>query len=255
MDSVDYRKDGHIAYIGLNDTNNLNAINRTMAKELTIVWKDYRDDKDLWVAILYGHGKSFCAGANVKEMERGKWNFRQSLVYGDDRFLPSQHGVYKPIIGAAQRHVFGAGLMLLLECDVRIVADNVKIGLPEGKVNVPFLAAPFVFEYIPRAIAMEMVLTGEPIDAKKAYEIAIVNEIVPEDNLMRAAEKKAEMIFKCGPLANWAAKELSLRCRDMDSSSALALVEHIVTPIWNSEDSTEAKKAFIEKRKPVWKVK
>jgi enoyl-CoA hydratase/carnithine racemase len=254
MDTVLYKKKGHIAYISLNIPNNLNAINRRMTKELAEAWIEFRDDKDLWVAILTGEGKSFCAGVDVKEMERGKWVFRQSLVFGDDRIGPNNYRVWKPIIVAAQRHVYGAGLVLFLEADIKIVSNDLKLGIPEGRVNLPFLFAPFIFDYLPRTIATELILTGKPINAQKAYEVGLVNRVVSSDQLLPTAEKIAEDVCANGPLANWASKEMYCRCRNIDFESALMVVEHVAPPVWNSNDSIEAKQAFVEKRRPVWKV-
>jgi len=227
---------------------------RVMAQELARAWVDFRDDDNLWVAIVGGAGKSFCAGADVKEMERGEWRFRDSVLMGDDSALPHAYEVYKPIIGAVQGHVYGGGLVMFLECDIRLAADNAKLGLPEGRVNVPFLFAPFVFDYMPRAVACEMILTGKPLDLQRAYALGMVNRVVPEADLMAAAEEMAEQVCQMGPLANFTAKELYTRGRYLDFQGALDLLERITPPVWNSQDSKEAKQAFIEKRKPQWKL-
>jgi len=255
MTVVLYRKEGHIAYISLNLPESRNAINRAIARELAKIWVDFRDDDNLWVAILSGEGKSFCAGADVKEMERGRWQWCQSLIYGDDRIGPSNYKIWKPLIAAVHGHVYGAGLVLALECDIRVAADNALFGIPESRVNIPFLFAPFIADYMPRAIAAELTFTAKPLDAQRAYQLGLVNKVVPSDQLMPAAIIVAEEICENGPLSIWGSKELFCRCRDVDHESALALVEHIATPIFNAEDSVEAKQAFIEKRKPEWKLK
>lgn len=255
MSQVLYKKDGNIAYISLNRPENLNAINREMTRELAKIWVDFRDDVNLWVAIIGGEGKSFCVGADIKEMERGKWQFSQSLLFGDDRIGPSNYRIWKPLIAAVHGLVLGGGLVLALECDIRISSDDALFGIPEGKVNLPFLFAPFISDYIPRAIAAELMFTGKPIDAQRAYQLQLVNRVVPYSELMSSAINMAEEICTNGPLSNWAAKELFYRCRDMDYHSALSLVEHVAPPVWNAEDSIEAKQAFIEKRKPKWKLK
>jgi enoyl-CoA hydratase/carnithine racemase len=110
-------------------------------------------------------------------------------------------------------------------------------------------------DFFPRAIASEMLFAAKSIDAARAYRLGLVNKVVPEVELMAEAEKMAEDICNCGPLSVWASKELIIRTRAMDRKSALSLVEHIATPVWNSEDSIEAKKAFSEKRKPEWQLK
>jgi enoyl-CoA hydratase/carnithine racemase len=255
MPEVLYEKNGHLAFIRLNRPESLNAINRSLANELIKIWVDFREDKNLWVAVLSGEGKSFCAGADVKEMERGKWQFRQSLLFGDKPIGPSNYKVWKPIISATQGHVNGAGLWLACESDIIISTDTALFGTRETRANVPALIAPFLPDYLPRAIAAEILFSAKPITAQRGYQVGLVNKIVPEDQLMIEATNKAEEICDCGPLSVWASKELLVRTRDMDRQSALSLVEQIAPPVWNSEDSIEAKQAFIEKRKPQWKLK
>ncbi|BEQ14729.1 enoyl-CoA hydratase/isomerase family protein [Desulfoferula mesophila] len=255
MDKIIYEKRGHIAHITLNQPEKLNALGRTMARELSQAWVDFRDDDNLWVAILGGKGKSFCAGADVKEMERGEWRFRDSVLLGDDAALPHANDLYKPIIGAVQGHVYGGGLVMFLECDLRLAADNTKLGLPEGRVNVPFLFAPFIFDYIPRAIACEMILTGRPLQLQRAYDLGVVNRVVSQAELVNAAEEMAERVCQMGPLANFTAKELYTRGQRMSPQEAMTLLERLTPPVWNSQDSKEAKQAFIEKRSPRWQLK
>ena len=255
MPEIEYEKRGNIAYIRLNRPQSLNAINRSMGNALIDIWLDFREDKDIWVGILSGNGKSFCAGADVKEMERGKWEFRQSLLFGDKPIGPSNYRVWKPIIAATQGHVNGAGLWLALEADIRISADNALFGTREAKVNIPALVAPFLPDYLPRGIVSEILFTAKPINAQRAYQIGLVNKIVSESELMSEATKVAEEICACGPLSIWASKEMLLRTRDMDYQSALSLVEKISPPVWNSEDSVEARRAFMEKRKPKWRLR
>jgi len=254
MPLVLYEKKGHIAYIRLNRPESLNALSRAMVKEIAKIWADFRDDNNLWVAILSGEGKSFCSGADLKEMERGKWEFRQSLLFGDDRVCPVNYEVWKPIIAAVQGHANGAGLWLALDCDLRIAADDAIFGIREARANVPTLFAPFLPDYMPRAIAAELLFTANWIDAQRAYQVGLVNKVVPGSQLIPTATTIAEEICECGPLSIWASKELF--CRGyMDRQSTLALVKHIATPPWNAGDSIEGKQAFIEKRKPQWKLK
>ena len=255
MTDVLYEKKDHIAYVRLNRPESRNAINRSLTRELIRVWRDFREDSDIWVGILSGEGKSFCGGADLKEMERGQWRFRQSLLYGDERIGPSNYGVWKPIVGAVQGHVYGAGFLLALEADILVAAEDALFGIPETRVNVPVLMAPFIYDYLPRNIANEMMYTSKPIGAKKAYDVGVVNRIVPPEQILTTAKQIADDICLCGPLANQASKELALRCRNMNYQSAMALLEYIAPPVWNSEDSIEAKKAFFEKRPPNWKQK
>jgi enoyl-CoA hydratase/carnithine racemase len=255
MTEIIYEKKDNVAHIKLNRPESLNAINRALADELIKVWIDFRDDKNCWVAIVSGEGKSFCAGADIKEMERGRWEFRHSLLFGERPIGPSNYHVWKPIIGALHGHVNGAGLWLALECDIRLCAESAMFGTKEARVNIPALVAPFMADFFPRGIASEMLYAAKSIDASRAYELGLVNRVVGQGELMAEATRMAEDILECGPLSVWASKELSLRTRYMDYESALSLVEHVAPPVWNSEDSIEAKRAFIEKRKPVWKLR
>lgn len=255
MNKIIYRKQEHIAYISLNRPEKLNAINREMVKELAKVWIDYRNDDDLWVAILSGEGKSFCSGADIKEMNRGKWQLKDSMIFGDERVTPSSYQIWKPIIAAIHGYAFGAGLLLALESDIRIASENALFGLPESKVNIPTLFAPFISYYIPQAIAAELMYTSQPLNVQRAYQLGIVNTIVSDNKLISTAIIVAKQICKNGPLSIWVTKELYSRGRNMNYDSAIALIEHIATPVMNSDDSIEAKRAFIEKRKPIWKLK
>lgn len=255
MSEVIYEKKDHIAYIKLNRPESLNAINRSITRELAKVWVDFRDDDNLWVAILSGEGKSFCSGADIGGIDMGKWEFRKSLAYGDDRLLLSNYNVWKPVIGILHRHVYGIGMLLALECDIRIASDDVRFGLPEVKVNIPVVFAAVLSDYVARGVASELLLEGNAIDAERAYQLGLINKIVPYDQLVPTAESIAETLCSNGPLATRATKEIFCRTRDMDAASAIALTEHIVTPVFNSEDSVEAKQAFKEKRKPVWKLR
>jgi len=247
MEEVVFERNGHIAFMKLNRPDRLNAINREMRDKLVQSWIRFRDDQSLWVGIVCGEGRGFCSGADVREMERGQWKFRDSLLFGDKPLGPSSYNVWKPLIAATHGHVNGAGLWLALECDIRISCEDALFGASEAKVNVPALIAPFLSNYLPRAVAAELLYTGKPIDASRAYELGLVNRVVPKSAMIDEAMRVAESVCECGPLAVWASKELSMRTSHMDLRSALSLVEHIATPVWNSQDSIEAKQAFIEK--------
>jgi enoyl-CoA hydratase/carnithine racemase len=255
MSEVIYEKRGHIADIRLNRPNSLNAINQAVTKELMKIWCDFRDSNELWVAVLSGEGRSFSAGADVKEMEVGEWDIRQSFIFGDERLTPSNYNVWKPIIAAVQGHVYGVGLWLALECDLRIASKNAKFGTPEGRVGIVTVFAPFLPDYLPRGISNELLLTGEPMDAERAFQLGLVNKVVPNEELMQTAMATAEVICNNSPLAIWATKQLSLRSRGMDQARTIALIEEIATPISNSEDLMEGQRAFSEKRKPIWKLR
>lgn len=256
MLAVKYEKAGKIAVITLNRPERLNAIDLGTVEALTKIWIDFRDDDQLWVAILNGEGRSFCAGADVGKMDlREIWNIKKSLIYGDKKMGPSNHSIWKPIIAAVHGHVLGAGFYLALECDLIIAAEDAEFGLPEPRVGIPTLFASNLHNYLSPCLAMELLLTGERINAKRAYEMGLVNRVVPKHVLLDSAKSMAERVCQNGPLSVRAMKEVFQRSREMDSINKLALLEEIFTPVWNSEDATEGKRAFLEKRKPQWKCR
>jgi enoyl-CoA hydratase/carnithine racemase len=255
MSEVIYEKQGHVAHIKLNRPERLNAISRSMARELAEIWVDFRDDRDSWVAVLSGNGKSFCSGADMEEVGADTWDFRQSFAFGDDSLSPSKYHVWKPIIGALHRHVFGLGFWLALECDIRIASIDASFALPEAKINMPVLFTAWLSRFFPPGIVAELLLMARPINAQRAYELGLLNETVDYKDLISTATTMAQELCNNGPLAQRAVKEIYYRTLDMDYASALALTEHIVAPVFNSEDFAEAKRAFKEKRKPQWKLR
>jgi enoyl-CoA hydratase/carnithine racemase len=256
MSGVKYEKEGKIALITLNRPEKLNAIDLKTTEELIKIWVDFKEDGQLWVAILKGEGKSFCAGADVGKMDLGgTWNIKKSLIYGDKKMGPSNYRVWKPILAAVHGHVLGAGFYLALECDLIIAAEDAEFGLPEPKVGLPTLFTSNLHNYLSSCHAMELLLTAERIDAKRAYEMGLVNRVVSRDVLLDSAKSMAERICQNGPLSVRAMKEVFQRSREMDATSKLSLLEQIFTPVWNSEDAAEGRKAFQEKRKPQWKCR
>jgi enoyl-CoA hydratase/carnithine racemase len=256
MPAVKYEKEGKIAFITLNRPERLNAIDLETTKELIKIWVDFKGDDQLWVAILNGEGRSFCAGADVGKMDLGgTWNIRKSLIYGDKKMGPSNYGVWKPIIAAVHGHVLGAGFYLALECDLIIAAEDAEFGLPEPKVGIPTLFASNLHRYLSPCLGMELLLVAERINAKRAYEMGLLNQVVPKDLLSDSARAMAEKISQNGPLSVRAMKEVFQRSQKMDSVSKLTLLEQIFTPVMNSEDAAEGKRAFQEKRKPQWKCR
>jgi enoyl-CoA hydratase/carnithine racemase len=255
-DVVIYEKKDKIAYIKLNRPDKMNAINKKVAEAIREIWADFRDDDNIYVAILSGAGKSFCAGADVKdlgEVEKGRYKMSQSITLGDRPIGPSAYSIKKPIIGALKGNVLGAGLWLALECDIRVATEDAVFGLPEPKIGIPTVFAGILARYMPQAVANELLLVGTNIDAKRAYEIGLINKVVSMEQLMREAESIANTLCNNAPLAITAMKQLIRQCWDMDFGSARAFTESVVVPVNNSEDAEEGKKAYVEKRKPIWR--
>lgn len=260
MGQVLYEKKGAIAHIIL-DNPKVNAIDLDMVKSLDEIWKDFRDDNKVLVAILSGANNTFSAGFDIKMifekiMAGFHYEFlRASSMFGDVNGSPMTHDVWKPIICAMNGNVNGAGLWFCLAGDYRICTNETTFGLGEVMINFPVEFSSFIIRHMPRAIASELLLTANRITAERAYNIGIINKVVSKDELMSEANKVAEKICAGGPLAIQAMKKLLDYSWNMDFRSSLEFTANIIDPVVNSEDTKEAIMAFVEKRKPVWKNK
>lgn len=254
-----YEKRGRVAIITINRPERMNACDPETNHELYRAWIDFRDDEGLWVAILTGAGdRAFSAGNDLKAMAEAQARGRSTLAAD----LPVPFGgitkgmeIWKPMIAAINGHCLAGGLEMALACDIRIAADQATFGLPEpqwalipgagGTQRLPRL--------IPMAWAMEMLLTGRPIDAATALRCGLVSRVVPREELLPTALLIAEEICGNGPLAVRAIKELVLRGLDMPLAQGLALETVIARQVFRSEDAQEGPRAFVEKRRPVYK--
>lgn len=249
--AVDYEKNGKIAVITLNRPEVLNAINPDLKKELNTTILNFRDDPDLWVAIICGAGKSFCVGADMKQSKFG--TVKRSEI--DTPVRPDQ--IWKPFIAAIQGYCLGAGLELALTCDLRISAENARFAQPEVNVGVIPAAGGTqrLPRFIPRAKAAELILMGQQIDAWEAYRIGLVNKVVPTAQLMTTAMQWAETICQAGPLQVRAAKEAIIRGYSVPLEEGLEIERELHNRVAATEDFKEAGTAFVEKRKPNWRGK
>jgi E-phenylitaconyl-CoA hydratase len=258
MSALIYEKKGRIAYITLNRPEILNAMNSETWGALLKAWADVRDDPDVWVAIVTGAGnKAFCAGQDLKEL--GAW----LMTPHDQRSAPPipdispMRGmqVWKPFIAAINGVCVGGGLELAMACDIRIAADTARLGLAEVKRGVIAgnSGTQKLIRLVPFAKALEMLMTGDLIDASEAYRIQLVNRVVPLDLLIPEAEALASRICKNGPVAVRAVKELAYRGIEMRLEDGLELELEISRRVGLTEDASEGPRAFAEKREPNWK--
>jgi len=258
MAKVLYEKKGKIAHITLNRPR-LNVIDFEMVGELDEIWKDFRDDDNLWVAILSGAGGNFSASFDINDflklVDSPGFIWRRSAMFGDKSCAPTSHSIWKPIVGALDGIVNGTAIWLALGCDIRIATDRASFAFGEVRLNVPVEFAALLHRYMPQAIISEMLLTGSSLSAERAYNLGLVNKVVPPEQLMPEATTMANALCEGGPMAVRAMKQLIHQGWDLDYDSALALTAKLNTPVVNSEDTREGFKAFIERRKPVWKGK
>ena len=251
--SIAYEKKGHVATITINRPKALNAVDMETGKELIEAWTDFRDDSDLWVAILTGAGeKAFSSGADLRyvgEYYRSMTPFQRRHVSETTAGLGgiTRHlEIMKPIIAAVNGYCFAGGLEMALACDFRLASENAVFGLLEVKRGI--IPGAGGTQRLPRIVslskALEMILLGRRIDAQEALRIGLVNEIYPLSDLMEAAYALAEELCQSAPLAVQAAKEAVLRGLDMPLEEGLRLEQFLAEPVRNSEDAREGASAM-----------
>jgi enoyl-CoA hydratase/carnithine racemase len=245
----DARNDG-VAIITLNRPDQRNALGRDIREGLFSAWDRFERDPALRVAILTGAGdKAFCAGGDLKEMVAN----RMTVPPRDMFPLPGDTiEVSKPTIAAVNGVAFAGGWMIAQACDLCVASTSARFAVTEVKVgrSSPW-AAPLI-HMIPQRIMMEILLTGKPINAERAYEIGLVNRLAEPDELIDMALALAAEILEGAPLSVRAARETVMLSTEMGRSAALQAARHASEYCYNSEDAQEGPRAFAEKRRPEW---
>lgn len=260
---VIYEKKNGIAYITMNRPEALNAMDPEMAVQLADTWLDFRDDKTLRCAILTGAGdQAFSVGADLKKMQSLVTGAREPESEADKRFVDEREhmekftlrdfDVYKPIIAAVNGYVIAAGFELLLSTDIRVASETAKFGFQEVKWSMfpGGGSTTRLWRQIPFVYAMELLLTGELIDAQEAHRLGVVNRVVPPEKVMEEAERFANIIIKNGPLAVSGAKKSILSSMGLPIKAGLAIEQNLADRVWPSDDAQEGLRAFREKREP-----
>ena len=254
---ITYEKSDRIARITINRPKSLNALHPPASAELRQAFEDFRDDPEVWVAILTGSGdRSFCAGNDLKfQAEHGA----KGLSYPGADTMPfggitDNYTCWKPIIAAVNGYAIGGGLELVLACDLAIASDNTQFGAPEGKVGLVAAAGGVhrLPRQVPLKIAMGMLLAGRMLDAEEAHRYGLVNEGVPGDELAAAAERIASEIVSLAPLSARAHTQMALTGLGLPLDDAMASDYSENEKAMASDDFIEGPRAFAEKRKPIW---
>lgn len=249
---------GAVLILTLNRPEAMNAVDTRMDRQLSDALVAFRDDDSLRVAILTGAGnRAFCAGYDLKERARlveepGITKFWRD---GESFNLTTGAPILKPIIAAINGHCLAHGLELALACDIRIATPNATFGLPEVKVGVfPGGAATVrLARAIPLSLALEMLFTGDPIDADQALRAGLVSRLVPPDQLLLTALDLAERIGRNAPLAIRLAKEVALRSLDLPVDQAIRFAQAARGMVGHTDDAREGPRAFSEKRPPEYR--
>jgi enoyl-CoA hydratase/carnithine racemase len=249
-DAVLYEVRDQVAWITLNRPEAYNALNKAARDGARAAFERFNGDDNAAVAVLTGAGeKAFCAGGDLKEMADTSLKIppRDFMVY-----LNRTLKVDKPVIAAVNGVAYAGGFLLAQQVDLVIAADHARFAITESKVGrgSPW-AAPLPW-LIPPRVAMEMLMTAEPISAQRAYELGLVNKVVPAEDLVVEAQKLASTIVGNAPLSVRAAKAMVYASAEMGWTAALDTGDRIYEKVYLSEDGQEGPRAFKEKRKPVW---
>ena len=256
----------HVLVVTLNRPEARNAVNAELTQGLGDALERAEHETEIRVVVLTGAGdKSFCAGADLKAISRGEaLSPPGTEQWGFAGFV--NHPISKPVIAAVNATALGGGTELVLASDLAVAAESAKFGLPEVRRGLIAAAGGLIRlpEQLPRKVAMHLILTGEPIDAETALRWGLVNEVVPDGQVLDAAMDLAEVVAANAPLAVQASKRVALgryardgeRPRDLPyERDAWRANDEEIIALMSSEDAIEGPTAFAEKREPVWKAK
>ena len=257
MSTILYETKGTIARITINRPEAMNAFDLATARLLGERLKEFDRDPALRVAILTGAGdKAFCAGADLKKMHGGSHagGINELWDYERQERLGQRLHVEKPVIAAINGYCLAGGLELALGCDLRIASTTASFGCPEVRWSILHgFGAMRLPHTVPMSVAMEMLLTGERIDAPRAYEVGLVSRLVEPPALLATAEQLAERIAANGPLAIKVTKELAWRGLHEHPDDMLRFYAAVTALMHETEDAKEGPRAFSEKRAPRFK--
>jgi enoyl-CoA hydratase/carnithine racemase len=255
MTTVTYEVVDHVATITYNRPERLNAINGEMRADLNATWIRFRDDNDAWVAIVTGAGRAFCAGADLKDGAGSTGSFPASFwEIPTINSFESGLELFKPTIAAVNGPCIGYGLTGALACDFVIASERATFSYPEVRLGQPTIVGAI---RLPRRIAwadaMELLLTGERIDAARAAEMRLVWKVVAHEQLLPTARELAGRLCQSAPLAVRATKEVAERTRAMPWIEAVRFGETMRKVANQAEDAAEARRATAEGRAPTWR--
>ena len=261
LEHVIYEKKGNVAYVTLNRPDVRNALHSYAYAEMRSCWRDIALDPQIYVGIVTGAGKAFCAGRDVKFLAeyqaQGKRTPHEDpnnpLFHWGGGGQPQDVNLEKPLIAAINGFAVGVGLNIILQCQLRVMAESAWIG--DQHTNVGRVGAPHeMYSALPRTTAAFLTLCNGRLTAQECLQQAIVNKVVPDDQVMAAAETLADMVCQSSPLAVQAAIRL-YRLTAAFPASLSAYAKHLDQEIAETEDGAEGGRAFTEKRRPVWKLR
>lgn len=251
------------AWITLNRPSSMNSLNPELRWQLSQHMDEIEKNDDIWLTVITGAGdRAFCAGADLKQRarerdasadEKSKWRTLQQ----DTRHIIERWYHPKPIIAMVNGFALGGGLEVAMACDIIVAAEHAEFGLPEPRRGL--IAGSAGVHRLPRQIglkpAMGYMLTGRHMSADRAYQLGLVNEVVPADKLLETTQGYVADILRCAPLSVRATKEASMRGLDLSLPEAFYKQYESELKRQRSGDTLEGPRAFAEKREPNWQGK
>jgi len=241
---------GRVLLVTINRPRQRNALDGAAGHALAAAMDTLDGDNELSVGVLTGAGGNFSAGMDLKAFLRGERPDLPGRGLGGITQTPTR----KPLIAAVEGWALAGGFELLLACDLIVAAETARFGVPEVKRGLVAGggAALKLPRRIPYAVALELLLLGEPVSARRGYELGLVNRVVEEGQAVAGALEMAELLAANGPLALAKTKEVAAQTMDWPADVAWERQEQILAPVYVSEDAREGARAFAEKRPPVW---
>lgn len=237
--------------VTLNRPEARNAANRALAEGVAAAMDQLDSDDSIQVAVITGAGGTFCAGMDLKAFVNGE----VPMIEGRGFAGLAERPPAKPLIAAVEGFALAGGLELALACDLIVSAENARFGIPEVKRGLVAGAGGLLRlpRQIPPRVAMELALTGDFIDAQRAYQVGLVNRLVAPGDALQSAQALAATISANGPLAVRVSKQVLVNSPDWQQAEMWQEQQALLQPIFTSEDAVEGARAFAEKRAPVWK--
>jgi enoyl-CoA hydratase len=250
---VEYRQEGRVAVLTINRPEARNAVNGEVASSMEAALDRLEEDEGTWIGIVAGEGPVFSAGADLKAIASGQAADLQTKRGGFGGITARERT--KPLIAAVDGPALAGGCEIVLSCDLVVASTNARFGIPEVKRSL-VAAAGGLFRLpraLPRNVAMELALTGDPIDAERAHAFGLVNELVEPGKALEAALALAERINANAPIAVRQSRRVLVEGMLADDDTAWKVTADAMAKAMSTEDFAEGPRAFIEKRAPEWK--
>lgn len=249
---IERERRGRVEILAINRPEARNAVNADVAQGIEAALDDVEGDDDVWAVVVTGRGPVFSAGADLKAVAAGRG---LDLMTKRGGFAGiTQRAFPKPLIAAVNGPALAGGFEIVLSCDLVVAADDARFGLPEVKRGLFASAGGLVRlpKRVPLALATEVAITGEPIDASRAHALGLVNRVVPREKVVDEALALAALIAENAPVAVRASLRMVREAGDLSEADAWRLNSELAAEVGSTKDAIEGATAFAEKRPPEW---